>query len=80
MATHTKKSALTFLSREMAQAVTGMPAGVINYLGGRPPVSPSINLFSFLIPKDQANIYMNLNKLYISYSKILKYYNVIFFS
>ena len=62
MATHTKKSALTFLSREMAQAVTGMPAGVINYLGGRPPVSPSIHLFSFLIPKDQANIYMNLNE------------------
>ena len=62
IATHTKKSALTFLSREMAQAVTGMPAGVINYLGGRPPVSPSIHLFSFLIPKDQANIYMNLNE------------------
>ena len=48
MATHVEKSALIFLSREMAQAVTGMPAGVINYLGGRPPVSPSIHLLSLI--------------------------------
>ena len=61
MATHVEKSALIFLSREMAQAVTGMPAGVINYLGGRPPVSPSIHLFSFLMEKDQLKIEMHLN-------------------
>ncbi len=53
IATHIEKHALVILSREMAQAATGMAAGVINYLGGRPPVSPSIHLFSFLFPKDQ---------------------------
>ena len=56
MATHMEKDALMILSREMAQAATGMAAGVINYLGGRPPVSKSIHLFSFLFPKDQIKV------------------------
>ena len=56
VATHTQKEALSIFSKELAQAVTGMPAGVINYLGGRPKVSPSIHLFSFLLPKDQIKI------------------------
>ena len=61
IATHYEKNALIILSREMAQASTGMAAGVINFLGGRPKVSPSIHLFSFLLPKDQVSVKVNLN-------------------
>ena len=38
-----------------------MPAGVINYLGGRPPVSPSIELFSFLYTKDQVKVEVDID-------------------
>ena len=62
MATHKRKDALMILSREMAQAATGMAAGVMNYLGGRPPISSSIHLFSFLLPKDQLTIEIHSNK------------------
>ena len=51
MVTHNKKEALILLSKEIAQAATGMASGVMNYLGGRPSISPSIRLFSFLIEK-----------------------------
>ena len=53
IARHKQKDALILLSRELAQASTGMTPGFINMLGGRPSVSPSIRLFSFLIPKVQ---------------------------
>tara|TARA_X000001036_G_scaffold119978_1_gene113502 strand:- start:201 stop:1994 length:1794 start_codon:yes stop_codon:yes gene_type:complete len=62
VAAHLHKEALIIFSKELAQAVTGMAAGVINYLGGRPRVSPSIHLFSFLLPKDQIRITMRMNK------------------
>ncbi|MFL3007167.1 MAG: acyclic terpene utilization AtuA family protein [Candidatus Neomarinimicrobiota bacterium] len=66
VATHLDKEALIIFSKELAQAVTGMAAGVINYLGGRPRVSPSIHLFSFLLPKDQIKIKMRMNKKVVS--------------
>ena len=53
IARHKQKDALILLSRELAQASTGMTPGFINMLGGRPSVSPSIRLFSFLIAKVQ---------------------------
>ena len=53
IATHKQKDALILLSKELAQASTGMTPGFINMFGGRPTVSSSIRLFSFLIPKDQ---------------------------
>lgn len=62
LARHTEKKALIFLSKEMAQAATGMAAGVINYLGGRPSVSPSIHLFSFLLPKKEIKVSIEINK------------------
>ena len=62
VAKHPKKEALTILSKELAQAVTGMPTGVINYLGGRPAVSPSIELFSFLYPKDQIIVEIDIDR------------------
>ena len=46
----------------MAQATTGMTPGVINYLGGRPSVSPSIHLFSFLYPKNEVKIKIEINE------------------
>ena len=66
VAAHLHKEALIIFSKELAQAVTGMTAGVINYLGGRPRVSPSIHLFSFLLPKDQIKIKMRMNKKVVS--------------
>ena len=60
LATHKNKEALAILSKEMAQATTGMAAGVINYLGGRPRVSKSIQLFSFLLKKNQISIELDI--------------------
>ena len=51
MAIHKIKEALVIFSREIAQASTGMVSGVINFLGGRPSVSSSIKLYSFLLEK-----------------------------
>ena len=61
VATHKQKDALILLSREIAQASTGMTPGFVNMLGGRPSVSSSIRLFSFLLPKDQikTTVYIN---------------------
>ena len=62
LARHPKKEALILFSRELAQAATGMASGVMNYLGGRPAVSPSIHLFSFLIPKNQIVVEVDIDK------------------
>ncbi len=62
MVKHYNEKALRIFSKEIAQAVTGMTAGVINYMGGRPTVSPSIHLFSFLIPKNFINIEVEINQ------------------
>lgn len=56
--THKNKEALIIFSKEIAQAVTGMTPGIINYLGGRPKISRSIRLFSFLIEKSFLKINM----------------------
>ena len=61
-ATHQNKSALVVLSREIAQAATGMAPGVMNYLGGRPSISSSIKLFSFLLSKDYFDVSVSLDK------------------
>ncbi len=62
VARHPDKRALTYLSKEMAQATTGMTPGVINYLGGRPSVSPSIHLFSFLYSKNKVKIKVEIDE------------------
>ncbi len=62
VATHENKEALIIFSKELAQAVTSMASGVINYLGGRPKVSPSVHLFSFLLPKNEIEIQMNMGE------------------
>ena len=62
MATHEQKEALILLSREIAQALTGMTPGFTNMLGGRPSVSPSIRLFSFLLPKENIRTTVEFNE------------------
>ncbi len=62
MATHEQKEALILLSREIAQALTGMTPGFTNMLGGRPPVSPSIRLFSFFLPKENIRTTVDCNE------------------
>ena len=62
MVKHYNEKALRIFSKEIAQAVTGMTAGVINYMGGRPTVSPSVHLFSFLIPKNFIKIEVEINQ------------------
>ena len=61
-ARHEEKDALIILSREIAQAATGMAPGIMNYLGGRPSISPSINLFSFMFDKKKVNFQIDFNK------------------
>ena len=66
VATHIQKDALKLVSKDLAQAYTGMAPGFTNMLGGRPAVSSSIRLFSFLLPKDQITTTVQLNdKQYI---------------
>ena len=60
---HENKEALSIFSREIAQASTGMAPGVINYLGGRPSISPLIKLYSFLIDKKNINCLVNLDSI-----------------
>ena len=62
MATHENKEALILLSREIAQALTGMTPGFTNMLGGRPSVSPSIRLFCFLLPKENIRTTVEFNE------------------
>ena len=62
MATHKDKSALVIMSREIAQAATGMAPGVMSYLGGRPSIAPAIKLFSFLLTKNHIDVSVNLDK------------------
>ncbi|MBT5782165.1 MAG: DUF1446 domain-containing protein [Candidatus Marinimicrobia bacterium] len=61
MVKHVEKEALILFSKEIAQAVTGMTAGVMNYMGGRPKVSRSIHLRSFLLDKSLLSIGIDIN-------------------
>ena len=61
MAIHNIKEALVIFSREIAQASTGMVSGVMNFLGGRPSVSPSIKLYSFLLDKSFFKIELDID-------------------
>ena len=62
IALHNDKEALEIFSREIAQAVTGMVPGIMNFLGGRPSVSPSIQLYSYLIQKSFVSIELQINE------------------
>jgi hypothetical protein len=53
---HDDRNALELFSREFAPAATSMAQGITGFASGRPPVSPMIRLFSFLVPKSQVAI------------------------
>ena len=61
VAIHDIKEALVIFSREIAQASTGMVSGVMNFLGGRPSVSPFIKLYSFLLDKSFFKIELDID-------------------
>ena len=70
-ARHKQKEALIIFAKELAQAVTGMAPGVINYLGGRPSVSASIHLYSFLFPKNEVGISVEIGERVIPVEPLL---------
>lgn len=59
--THPFQQACAFLASEIAQASTGMAPGLAGIMGGRPKVSPVVKLFSFLIPKDQCKVEIDID-------------------
>ena len=60
-ARHADKKALQLLAREIAQAATGMAPGITGIVGGRPKASPAIRLFSFLLPKTDARVAVDID-------------------
>ena len=50
-----------------------MPSGVMNYLGGRPSISPSIRLFSFLIEKKHIKQEVLINNKRLLIDEALNY-------
>lgn len=59
---HRQKAALEIFSREIAPAGTSWAPGTTGSLaGGRPPVSPLVRLFSFLLPKADVTPRVSLN-------------------
>ncbi|KAK7485930.1 hypothetical protein BaRGS_00022796 [Batillaria attramentaria] len=59
--THSQKKALEFFAREIAPAGTGMAPGLCGIVGGRPKVSPVLRLFSFLYPKSNVQVDLEMN-------------------
>ncbi|XP_033098400.1 uncharacterized protein LOC117102277 [Anneissia japonica] len=60
---HQQKKALEIFSREIAPAGTGMCPGLTGIVGGRPRVSPVLRLFSFLYPKENVTIHVEMDDL-----------------
>ncbi|KAL8585681.1 hypothetical protein ACOMHN_053179 [Nucella lapillus] len=63
--THNQKKALEFFAREIAPAGTGMAPGLCGIVGGRPRVSPVLKLFSFLYPKNNVEISLEMNNEFV---------------
>ncbi|XP_076467565.1 uncharacterized protein LOC143298571 [Babylonia areolata] len=63
--THNQKKALEFFAREIAPAGTGMAPGLCGVIGGRPKVSPVLKLFSFLYPKNNVEVKIEMNNEFV---------------
>jgi hypothetical protein len=59
--THPRREALELFSREIAQAATAMAPGITGFLGGRVRPSPVIRLFSFLVPKRDVQVCLDID-------------------
>ena len=68
---HQNKKALQLLSMEIAPAGTGMAPGLTGIVGGRPKVSPVLKLFSFLHPKNQLDVKVDVAGETHSYSPVV---------
>jgi hypothetical protein len=53
---HDERAALELFAREFAPAATSMAQGITGFAGGRPSVSPLVRLFSFLAPKAEVPV------------------------
>src|SRR5690606_17119252 len=60
-ARHTRREALEMLAREAASPVTSMAPGTTGYIGGRPAVQSVIRLFSFLLPRREVPVTVDLD-------------------
>ncbi|CAL8081779.1 unnamed protein product [Orchesella dallaii] len=58
---HSEKMALEIFAREIASAGTGMAPGLTTLVSGRPRPSPLLNFFSFLKPKENFDIQIELS-------------------
>ncbi|KAK6975613.1 hypothetical protein BgiMline_021987 [Biomphalaria glabrata] len=65
--THKDRKALEFFSREIAPAGTGMAPGLCGIIGGRPKVSPVLKLFSFLHPRNNFKITIEMDGKVVEY-------------
>jgi hypothetical protein len=65
---HDDKSALELFSREFAPSATSMAQGITGFAGGRPAVTPLIRLFSFLVPKTQVRIEVEVDGSAVPFS------------
>ncbi len=59
-ARHRRREALELLAREAAAPVTSMAPGTTGYIGGRPAVQSVIRLFSFLLPRTEVAVEIDL--------------------
>lgn len=60
-ARHRRREALEILAREAASPVTSMAPGTTGYIGGRPAVQSVIRLFSFLLPRQDVAVTVDLD-------------------
>jgi hypothetical protein len=60
-ARHRRREALEILAREAASPVTSMSPGTTGYIGGRPTVQSVIRLFSFLLPRHDVPVVVDID-------------------
>ncbi len=58
---HAEREALELFAREIAPAATGASPGITGFFGGRPRPVPVVRLFSFLVPKDEVTVTLELD-------------------
>ncbi|MBN8955115.1 MAG: DUF1446 domain-containing protein [Rhizobiales bacterium] len=58
---HDDRRALDLFSREIAPSGTGMAPGRCALVGGRPDVVPLVRLFSFLVPKSDVDVAVEID-------------------
>ncbi len=64
---HDDKKALDLFGREFIPAATAMAQGITGFAGGRPSPTPLVRLFSFLIPKSQVPVSVEVGGDAIAY-------------